>query len=309
VSRIASERLVVEVRERAGLRLELLGELPGGQVGAALVRLPDGSTAVLSSWGGDTYRRLPVIRRVVDRLREVGYPAPAYRHVVDCGDRAAVVQDYVDGGWVGVVTAELLRNLLDLNRRQRRVFDRPGGSLPDLYLGHDGPGFCLHAPMATHSAQTRALLDWVHEVGRTAGADVFRGTDAVHTDFHPGNVLLAHGSTEQVAAVVDWTGAMVGDCGLDLVTLGFACDFMRTAPPVMDVLREHIRATVPPDRLVAFTAHMTLRMVDWAIRHFPPPTLAQWINIAQDWRAFALTTYVGPRQGRCSEQIRGGMGA
>ncbi|HEU4424687.1 MAG TPA: phosphotransferase [Pilimelia sp.] len=290
---IAGERLVAEVRDRTGIRLELLGRLPGGQVGAALVRLPDGSTAVMSSWSRERYDRIPVITRVVDRLREAGYPAPGYRHVIDCGDVVAVVQDYVDGGWVGAVTVGLLRNLLELNGRQRQVFDRPVGSLADLYLSQDGPGFCLHAPLISHSVESRALLDWIHEVGRTASDDVFRGTDAVHTDFHPGNVLLARGSTERVAGVVDWTGATIGDCGLDLVTLGFACDFMPTEPPVVGLLRDHIRATVPPEQLVAFTAHMALRMVDWAIRHFPPRKLAHWIAIAQDWRSFALDTAHG----------------
>jgi hypothetical protein len=290
VSRIAGAQLVAEVRERTGLELELLGTLPGGQVGAALVRLPDGSTAVLSSWSRDTYDRFPVISRVVDRLREIGYPAPAYRRAVDCGDGAGVLQEFVEATWVGEVTVGLLRNLLDLNERQRRLFDQPAGSLDDLYLSQDGPGFCLHAPLASYSAESAALLEWVHEVGRTAAADVFRGTDAVHTDFHPGNVLLVRGSADRVAAVVDWTGAMVGDCGLDLVTLGFGCDSIPVAPGVPGLIRDHIRATVPPERLVAFTAHMTLRMVDWAIRHFPPPGPANWITIAQEWRTFALET-------------------
>jgi Phosphotransferase enzyme family len=289
VAPIAGERLIAEIYQRAGLRLRPVRMLDGGQVGALLVQLPDGSPAVLSSWDHDTYARLPIIEAVVCRLRETGYPAPAYRRVIDCGDVVAVVQEFVDADPVGRVTAGLVETLVDLNARQRKVFDAPGGSLTDLHLNRDGPGFCLHASLEEYSAQTRALLAWVRDVGRTAPADVFTGADAVHLDFHPGNVLLARGSGSRVAAVIDWTGATVGDCGLDLVTLGFACDHLPGEPGVAELIRAHILATVSPPRIAAFTAHMALRMVDWAIRHFNAQQTAGWVTIATEWKSFATS--------------------
>jgi hypothetical protein len=287
VARIDGESLTDLVYRHAGLRLEPLRTLDGGQVGAALVALPGGLRAVLSLWGRDTYARFGTIGRVVGRLRGLGYPAPAYLRVIDCGDVAAVLQEYVDGEPVETVSTALVADLLALNGRQRAVFATAGGSLADLYLDRDGPGFCLHAPLESHSAGTRALLAWIRHVGRTAPAHVFTGTDAVHLDFHPGNVLLARGSTRRIAAVVDWTGAQVGDCGVDLVTLGFACDRVPGEPAVAGVIRDHIAATVEPERIVAFTAHMALRMVDWAIRHFTPEETARWIAIAGAWKDFA----------------------
>ena len=54
--------------------------------------------------------------------------------------------------------------------------------------------------MLQHSASTRRLLGWVREVGRD-WSPTLAGGDAVHGDYHPGNVL-AIGQT--VTGVVDW---------------------------------------------------------------------------------------------------------
>jgi aminoglycoside phosphotransferase (APT) family kinase protein len=75
--------------------------------------------------------------------------------------------------------------------------------------------------LRSYSRHTRALLSWIESVGAALTDDVFRGRDAVHFDFHPGNVLVAP-DADRVAGVVDWAGARVGDCALDLVTLARA---------------------------------------------------------------------------------------
>lgn len=69
VARIEPERLVDRVLAAGGPRLRLLGRLPGGEVGAALVALPSGARAVLSCWPGALGARAPVVGGIVDRLR------------------------------------------------------------------------------------------------------------------------------------------------------------------------------------------------------------------------------------------------
>lgn len=97
-----------------------------------------------------------------------------------------------------------------------------------------------------HSRGSRALLDRVREVGRSTPPEVFTGDDAVHLDFHPGNVLAVPGSPDQVAGVEDSTGAQAGDCGLDLVTLGFALDHDGASPAARAEVLERVPAEADP---------------------------------------------------------------
>jgi len=283
VARLDAAHLLDRVRAAGGPRLTLLGSLPGGEVGAALVALPSGRTAVLSSWPGHLGERAPVVRGIVDRLRARGYPAPAYLAVVDCGDVTAVVQERVAGTPVARAGPGLVRALLAVHRLQRGALEAAGGSPADLHLLHDGPGFCLHGPLRHHSRATRGLLDRVHEVGRATPPGVLSGHDAVHLDLHPGNVLVVPGTDDRIAGVVDWTGARAGDCGLDLVTLGFALDHDGAPAAARSAVQERIAAEVGAAALRAFAAHMALRQVDWAVRHHGPADVERWLAVSTRW--------------------------
>lgn len=154
--------------------------------------------------------------------------------------------------------------MLALNGRQRGVLPEAGGLPTELYLQEDGPGYCLYEPLRRHSPATAALLDRIHEVGHTVSPAAVTGTDAVHGDFHPGNILVAIGTPAIVAGVVDWTGAHAGNCGLDLVTLGFSLDHDAAATRVREIVRERIAADVGVDALL--TSPPTWRSVKWTGR-------------------------------------------
>ena len=49
VARLDVAAAVAQLRETAGVRLEVEGPCPGGQVGAAYVRWPDGRRSVLTT--------------------------------------------------------------------------------------------------------------------------------------------------------------------------------------------------------------------------------------------------------------------
>lgn len=219
----------------------------------------------------------------MDRVLAAGGPRLRLLGRLPGGEVTAVVQELVRGRAVGDPDPGLVLALLALNAVQRGALEVAGGSPADLHLEGDGPGFCLHEPLRRHSRASRALLDRVHEVGRGTPPDVFHGDDAVHLDFHPGNVLTVPGSTDRVAGVVDWTGARAGDCGLDLVTLGFALDHDGAPPAARAEVLERIRAEVDPEARRAFAAHMALRQVDWAIRHHGPAAAESWLAVATRW--------------------------
>lgn len=96
--RLDVRRVARLVEASTGHRLAVIGPCPGGEVGAAYVRWPDGHVAVLT-WRPNT--ELVDIRDqclvVVDLLRQVGYPAPRTELAVGIGDGVALVQQLLPG--------------------------------------------------------------------------------------------------------------------------------------------------------------------------------------------------------------------
>ena len=100
-------------------------------------------------------------------------------------------------------------------------------------------------------------------------------------------MLVADGT---LTGVVDWDGAGRGDRRLDLVTFRFSVHGCTSEPGVVDRLDALLDA-MPADVVRTAWAYMSLRMVDWAIRHFPAPrrgALARPGRAAQALRAGGL---------------------
>ncbi|GIH17465.1 phosphotransferase [Rugosimonospora africana] len=102
------------------------------------------------------------------------------------------------------------------------------------------------------------------------------GSVELVADYHPDNLLVHNG---HIAAVVDWDGAGRGDRHFDLVTLRF--DLSRRAPELTGWLDGLLRDAIPAGRLRAYWAHMSLRLVDWSIRHHGPAAVDDWLSIAE----------------------------
>lgn len=272
------------VRAEAGVELVVEGPCSGGQVGAAYVRWPDGHRSVLTWQPGQTLRDMRLRQlATAEALRDRGYPAPRSELAVDVRippeDRAVVlVQELLPGAPLDHLGTDLLRQAVALNDLQAgALLDHPQVPGVRLHLREDGPGFCLHEPLRRHGPRAAALERWVRSVGEDLPGDVLPGDDAVHLDFQPGNILTDAG---RITGVVDWDGAGRGDRRLDLVTLRFG-----VWPDLAD--REAVRRlddhldTVPPEVLTPAWAHMSLRMVDWAIRHFPAGEAERWLDLAE----------------------------
>ena len=254
------------------------GPCAGGEVGASYVRWPDGRRSVLT-WMPDTavadLRAGPFA--VVDAVRAVGYPAPATELAVQIGSDVAIVQELLPGVKVDRLDLRGLEQVLELNTLQAgRFAGRDDVTAVNLYLSGDGPGFCLHEPLRRHSRRGAALERWVTSVAREY-PECSNGDDAVHVDFHPGNMLARDGV---ITGVVDWDGAGRGDRSLDLVTLRFG---VHAGGADQDVVRrlDAILDAMPRNALRPAWAHMSLRMADWAIRHHSPDSVEQWFDLAE----------------------------
>jgi hypothetical protein len=276
--RLNPERLVALLLEQHGVRLTVEGLCPGGQVGAAYVRWQDGRRSVLT-WrpGVDLHDVMAGPLAVVEALRASGYPAPATELAVQVGSAVVLVQQLLEGQKMDGFDLAALGQALRLNELQAgQLAERANVPEVRLYLRDDGPGFCLHEPLRRFSARSAALERWVSTVGDGC-PDVLSTVDAVHFDFHPGNLLAADGV---ITGIVDWDGAGRGDRRLDLVTLRFGLHAKTATQAVVDLL-DVILESVPEEVLQVCWAHMSLRMVDWAIRHFSAADVDHWLDLAE----------------------------
>ena len=286
VERLDVGRVVEGLGRETGVRVVVEGLCSGGEVGAAYVRWEDGHRSVLKWRPGTTAEEFesgPLA--VVSVLRSVGYPAPDTELVAQVGDAVVTIQELLPGKAVNLLDEATLDHALALNDLQTSALvahrEIPNVS---LYLNDDGPGFCLHEPLRRYSRRTARLEAWITEVGKQY-PEQLQGDDAMHLDFHPGNLLAQDG---KLTGVIDWDGAARGDRRFDLVTLRFgAHPYPPHLAPAARVDKtvenrlDEILDNFPPDVLRPFWAHMSLRMTDWTIRHFTPHQVDHWLDLAE----------------------------
>jgi hypothetical protein len=278
VPRLDAQSLVDAVNEHTGAELELLGPAPGGQVGAAFVRWPDGRSGVLTRAPGsldETETTADLLRRA----RERGLPVPDYDLIVEMRGAVAVVQERLPGRTPDRAGPTVVAAMVELIGRCRGLLaDRTDVAPPDLHLLRSGPGYCVHESLAAYSARTRRLLAWVREVGTTEQATM-RGGDLVHLDFHPGNVLVDDAGA--ITGVIDWDGVARGDRRFMVVTLRFSVLSLGGDVATAGWLDELLDTELDPLTLRAYWASMSLRQVDWAIRHFGPAEVERELSLAE----------------------------
>ncbi|WP_115849001.1 phosphotransferase [Thermasporomyces composti] len=245
---------------------------------AAYVRWPDGREGVLTLLPGGHGARARQVGEVLNLARQRGLPVPAYDLVAEVPDATAIVQERLPGSPPSRVDRRLVEEMVALHERFAGLLaGRTDVEVPDLYLRASGPGFCLHRPLELHSARSRRLLAWVRDVGAASDA-VMSGADLVHLDYHGERAVDASGA---ITGVVDWDGIGRGDRRFALVTLRFAL----SEPGRDETLARWVDGLVddlldPATRRVSW-AHMSLRMADWAIRHFGPGDVDHWLDVAE----------------------------
>ena len=279
VARLDADVALRQLADVAGVRLELEGPCPGGQVGAAYVRWPDGRRSVLTSRppGSSSAARRTESLLAVGRAH--GVPAPRYELVQELPDAVLIVQELLPGSPPAAVGRRTVESMLAVNRRCRGILADRDDPAPSLYLREDGPGFCLHQPLAGYDRRTARLLAAIEEAG-AAVPECLPGDDLVHFDFHPENVLVDPAGA--VTGVVDWDGAGRSHGYFDLFTLRF--DLARRAPELGRWLAAQLQGTAPDGVVLACWAHLSLHLVDWSIRHFSAPYVTTWLGVAESLR-------------------------
>ena len=279
VTRLDAAAAVRRLADVTGVRLEVEGPCPGGQVGAAYVRWPGGRRSVLTlapPGAASAARRTDALLALG---RAHGVPAPRYVMVQELPGATVIVQEVLPGTPPAALARRTVESMIEVNERCRGILAGRDDPAPSLYLREDGPGFCLHQPLAAYGRRTARLLAQIEEAG-AAVPEHLAGTDLVHFDFHPENVLIDQAGT--VTGVVDWDGAGRSHGYFDLYTLRF--DLARRAPELGRWLAGQLRGAAPDEVVLACWAHMSLRLVDWCIRHYTAPYVTTWLEVAEALR-------------------------
>jgi Ser/Thr protein kinase RdoA (MazF antagonist) len=276
VTRLDAAAAVRQLADATGVRLEVEGPCPGGQVGAAYVRWPGGRRSVLTlapPCAAAAARRTDALLAVG---RAHGVPAPRYEMVQELPGATVIVQEVLPGTPLTALGRRTVESMIEVNRRCRGILADRDDPAPSLYLREDGPGFCLHQPLAAYGRRTARLLAQIEEAGAAVPVHL-AGTDLVHSDFHPENVLVDGAGT--VTGVVDWDGAGRSNGYFDLYTLRF--DLALRAPELGRWLAGQLRGAVPDEVALACWANLSLRLVDWCIRHYTAPYVSTWLDVAE----------------------------
>jgi Phosphotransferase enzyme family len=281
VRRLDPDHLVAVVNEHSAAGLTLVGPAPGGQVGAAYVRWPGGREGVLTWLPDMAVDHVRQTAGILTLARTRGLPVPAYDLIAEVPGALAIVQERLPGDPPHRPDRALVEQLVELAEGFAGLLaGRRDVEVPDMFLRRSGPGFCLHRPLELHSARTRRMLAWVSDVGASEPSAMV-GDDLVHLDYHPGNVLVSAPEDPgggRITGVVDWDGIGRGDRRFCLVTLRFA---MLADPATGRWLDGLLDEVLDPATLRLYWAHMSLRQVDWAIRHFSPGDVDDWLDLAE----------------------------
>jgi Phosphotransferase enzyme family len=272
--------VLAELAAAAGVRLTSEGWCNGGQIGACYVRWPDGHQSVLTCLPAGMLAWAQRGGELAAIARTAGVPAPRYELIAQLSTVTACVQELLPGTPPASVTRRTMQSMVEVNGRLRGLLaGRADQSPGSLYLRTDGPGFCLHGPMAHYDQRTARLLREIEE----AGADLpehLVGDDLVHFDFHAENVLVDPAGA--VTGMVDWDGAVRADGTLDLMTLRF--DLARRAPELGRYVGGLLRESASERVRLACWAHMSLRLADWAIRELTADEVGAWLSVAAEVR-------------------------
>jgi hypothetical protein len=274
VPKVDARQLVDAVNWATAAGLEFVGQAAEGQVGAAFVRWPDGREGVLTRG----YGSVGDLRRTAAALasaRAAGLPVPRYDLIAELPDAIGVVQERLPGGPPAKLDRGLLESMIALTDR----FAGIGGDLPvpSMHLVESGPGFCLHESLERYDDRTRRLLDWIREVGRDEPGGM-TGDDLVHLDYHAGNVLVDGDGV--ITGIVDWDGIGRGDRRFALVTLRLSAHG-RMPGADLGWFDDLLRSALSPAVLRLYWAHMSLRQVDWSIRHHTPADVTHWLDFVE----------------------------
>lgn len=279
---LSSGEAVALYSSTIGIPVELVGPLSGGETGATEIRLSTGLRKVLK-WELD--ERNKAARRVgvalANRLRtEARWPVPD-QHVCEADGVLFVSQEFMSGNEVTELTHPFVDDFFTIHETRMGLADGGDplawGRAQIEILTAGGRGYCLHEPLHDHDRRTRRVALRIEEIGRSVEPQQLQGTDIVHADMHPGNMLQTGG---RLSAIVDLDYATVGDARFDLVFLAVTSLSTPSEAGIRSRLFEAVRTSVDEPRRRAYVGNLLLRLLDWPIRKGRTDEIEFWLRQA-----------------------------
>ena len=280
---LGASEAVALLSRTTGEPYQLAGRLSGGETGAHRVLAPGGRPLVVKWDSGPRNRELRAEALTLsERLRtEGGWPVPR-QWAIDAGECLFVVQEFMAGAPIELLSHAVVDRILQLHA-VRIGLARPGDPdhwpsalLRTLTLGCEG--YCRHESLRQHDRRTALLVAMFEEFGRSISEADLPGTDIVHWDLHPGNLLGDEGG---LTAIVDTDFAVVGDAAFDLVMLALASLAVPCAPGVRTRLFTEAFDDLGELPAQAYLAHLFVRLLDWPIRRGRSDEIQFWLDRAE----------------------------
>ena len=267
---------------KTGESYRVVERLSGGETGAHLFLGPDGRPVVVK-WDSRPHSRDLRSEAVTlsERLRvSAGWPVPT-QSVVDADPVRFIIQEFMPGTPPGRLDLQLVDQLLELHShrlglaRPEDPAHWPAALIATLTRG--GEEYCLHSSLRNYDRRTRSLIERVEKFGGAIEGGDLIGSDIVHWDLHPGNLLVGDGS---ITAVVDTDFCAVGDASFDLVMLAVTSLTLPCEPGVWQRLFAAAFDELDDLRAQVYLAHLFVRLIDWPIRRDRPNEVEFWLATA-----------------------------
>ncbi len=260
------------------MSLRLVERARGGESGGAWIVEDPAGTRFVFKWSRGGEFRIDDAAVITARLRERGYPLPAYQLTGRDGDLGYLVRKLLPGKPMARLEGHHLNRLFELTDLQAGAAagtesDWPAAIIESVLTGFDD--WCVLDTLRRHSSETAAVLAELQWLVPRNSAGRFRTADAVHFDFNPANSLV---EGDRIVGVVDWDGARAGDRAFDLATLLF---YHYEDAALRERLWRRAHEIASGGAIALYLAHMIVRQVDWSLRHHPPEVGERYIGLAR----------------------------
>jgi hypothetical protein len=270
------EAVLAMINRRHGIALQLGGAAPG-DTRAAWKVIDAAGRAMLIKWSSGSEFHADAAAALTSRLRAAGYPVEQFTYWGTDGAISYTVRPWVEGRILGAEVQTYLDQVLALVEMHADAAPNPRGGLREALIASVLDGFaewCVLDSMRNHPRGAR-VLEQVQEIARSSGRVELRTGDAVHFDFHPGNILV---DGARLTSVIDWEGCRAGDRAFDLATLLYYC---YPARALREALWERARRIASDDAMALFLAHLIVRQTEWSIRLETEAAADRYLRLAE----------------------------
>jgi fructosamine-3-kinase len=269
------EDVLATINRRHGLALRLHDAAPG-DTRAAWKVIDASGRAMLMKWSAGAEFHAAGAAALTSRLRAAGYPVEEFAYWGTDGAISYTVRPWIEGRVLGAELRRYFREVLALVEMHAGAAPDPRAGLRESLIASALDGFadwCVLDSMRNDPRGAKVLAR-VQAIARSSAGVAMRTGDAVHFDFHHGNILV---SDAGIASVIDWEGCRAGDRAFDIATLLY---YSYPDRMLREALWEHASRIASFEAMALFLAHLIVRQTEWSIRLESEEAAERYLKLA-----------------------------